>query len=124
MNLVDLVATAALVQYLFFVLLVGRARGKYSVPAPATSGHEMFERAYRVQMNTLELLVAFLPALYLGSKYWSPTNAAIAGTVYLLGRFIFWRAYMTNPSSRGWGFMLSLLPCAFLLVGSIVGLLR
>jgi len=124
MNYVDLVAIAALFQYQFFGFLVGRARGKYGVPAPATSGHDMFERAYRVQMNTLELLVVFLPALYLANKYWTPTNAALAGAVYLIGRFIFWRAYMTNPASRGLGFMLSLLPCAFMLVGAVVGLLR
>jgi len=124
MNYVDLVAIAALLQYQFFVFLVARARGKYGVPAPATSGHDMFERAYRVQMNTLELLVVFLPALYLANQYWTPTNAAIAGAVYLVGRFIFWRAYMTNPASRGLGFMLSLLPCAFMLVGALVGVLR
>jgi uncharacterized MAPEG superfamily protein len=124
MNYVDLVAIAALFQYQFFVFLVGRARGKYGVPAPATSGHEMFERAYRVQMNTLELLVVFLPALYLANKYWTPTNAALAGAVYLIGRFIFWRAYMTNPASRGLGFILSLLPCALMLVGAVVGLVR
>ena len=124
MNYVDLVAIAALIQYQFFGFLVGRARGKYGVPAPATSGHDMFERAYRVQMNTLELLVIFLPALYLANKYWTPTNTALAGTVYLIGRFIFWRAYMTNPASRGLGFMLSLLPCAFMLVGALVGVLR
>ena len=124
MNYVDLVAIAALFQYQFFGFLVGRARGKYGVPAPATSGHDMFERAYRVQMNTLELLVIFLPALYLANKYWTPTNTALAGAVYLIGRFIFWRAYMTNPASRGLGFMLSLLPCAFMLVGALVGVLR
>jgi uncharacterized MAPEG superfamily protein len=124
MNYVDLVAIAALIQYQFFGFLVGRARGKYGVPGPATSGHELFERAYRVQMNTLELLVVFLPALYLANKYWTPTNAALAGAVYLIGRFIFWRAYMTNPASRGLGFMLSLLPCAFMLVGALVGVLR
>lgn len=123
MDYVDLVAIAALFQYQLFVFLVGRARGKYGVPAPATSGHEMFERAYRVQMNTLELLVVFLPALYLANKHWSPSNAALAGGVYLIGRFIFWRAYMIDPAKRGLGFMLSWLPCAFMLVGAVVGIL-
>ena len=44
---------------------VGRARGRYGVKAPAVSGHEMFERAFRVQMNTLEGVVLMLPALWL-----------------------------------------------------------
>jgi glutathione S-transferase len=44
---------------------VGIARHRYGVRAPAINGHEMFERAYRVQMNTLEILVAFLPCLWI-----------------------------------------------------------
>ena len=51
-------------------------------------------------------------------------NAALAGAGYLIGRFKFWRAYMTDPASRGLGFMLSLLPCAFMLVGPVLGLSR
>jgi len=50
--------------------------------------------------------------------------AALAGAVYLIGWFIFWRAYMTTPANRGLGFMLSLLPCAFMLVGAVVGLIK
>ena len=124
MNFVDLIAVAALIQYLFFGVLVGQARGKYGVKAPAVSGHEMFERAYRVQMNTLELLIIFLPALYLSNKYWTPTNTAIAGAVYLVGRFVYWRAYVTAPDRRGIGYMLSILPCAFMLVAAVVGMVR
>jgi len=44
------------------------------VKAPAVSGHEMFERVYRVQMNTLELMVLLLPGLYLGA-----TNVLLPG---------------------------------------------
>lgn len=124
MNLVDLVAVLALMQYLFFGVLVGRARTQYGVKAPAITGHEVFERTYRVQMNTLELLVILLPALYLAARYWSPTNAAIAGAVYLVGRLLYWRAYVSQPSTRTLGFMLSMLPCAFMLVGALVGMIR
>jgi uncharacterized MAPEG superfamily protein len=124
MNLVDLIALLALIQYLFFGVLVGQARGRYGVHAPAITGHEMFERAYRVQMNTLEVLVIFLPTLYLAAKYWSPSYCAVAGAVYLVGRLVYWRAYMTRPAGRGLGFLLSMLPCAFMLVGAVVGALR
>ena len=31
------------------VYVVGRARGRYGIKAPAVSGHPAFERAYRVQ---------------------------------------------------------------------------
>jgi glutathione S-transferase len=76
MNYVDLIAVLAIIQLIFFGVLVGRARGLYGIKAPAVSGHEMFERAYRVQMNTLELMVVFLPALFIASKYWPPAYVA------------------------------------------------
>ena len=61
MNDVDLVALAAILQLLVFGVFVGLARSRYGVKAPATTGHPMFERAYRVQMNTTELIVAWWP---------------------------------------------------------------
>ena len=61
----NLTITLALLQALVFGVLVGRARGKYGVKAPATTGHEMFDRYYRVQMNTMELLLLLVPAAYL-----------------------------------------------------------
>ncbi len=124
MNLVDLVAILALLQFFAFALLVGRAREKYGVKAPAITGNEMFERAFRVQMNTLELLVLFLPALYLGAKYWSPLYVAVAGGVYIVGRIVYWRAYMTAPQTRTLGFVLSMGPCLVLLIAALVGVIR
>ena len=124
MNYVDLIAVLAVMQLIFFGVLVGRARGTYGVKAPAVSGHEMFERAYRVQMNTLELMVAFLPALFVASKYWPQTYVAIAGAVYLLGRFIYWRSYVAAPTSRGLGFGLSMIPIMALLIAALVAIVR
>ena len=123
MNYIDIVAVIAVLQLIFFSVLVGQARGKYGVAAPAVVGHELFERAYRVQMNTMELLVAFLPALFLAGKYWSQPVVAAVGAVYVLGRFIYWRAYMGTPKSRGLGFGLSFLPVLLLLVAALVGAL-
>lgn len=124
MNYVDLVAVLAIAQLILFGVLVGRARGRYGVKAPAVSGHEMFERAYRVQMNTLELMVAFLPALYIAAKYWPQPYVAAMGSVYLVGRFIYWRSYTVAPASRGLGFALSMIPIMALLIGSLAALLR
>jgi hypothetical protein len=124
MNAVDLITLLALIQLVVFGILVGKARVKYGVKAPATSGHELFERAYRVQVNTLELLVLFLPALYLAAKHMSPTYAAIAGAVYLVGRVLYWRAYMRAPESRGLGFALSMGPILALIVASLVAMAR
>lgn len=121
MNYIDIVAVLALFQLIFFSTLVGRARGRHGVAAPAVTGHELFDRAYRVQMNTLEQLVAFLPALFLAGKYWPQGVVAAVGLVYVVGRFIYWRAYMSAPRSRGLGFALSALPTLGLLVAALVG---
>lgn len=124
MGYVDLVALLAVAQLVFFSVLVGRARGMYGIKAPAVSGHEGFERAYRVQMNTLELMVAFLPALFIAAKYWPQAWVAVAGAVYLVGRFLYWRSYVASPSSRGPGFALSMLPILALVIGGLAGALR
>jgi glutathione S-transferase len=122
-NYIDVVAVFAVFQLIFFSTLVGRARGKYGVAAPAVVGHELFERAYRVQMNTLEQLMAFLPALFLAAKYWPEAVVAGIGLVYLLGRFIYWRAYMSAPKTRGLGYALSATPTLALLLAALVGAL-
>lgn len=124
MNHVDLVALLAITQLVFFSVLVGRARGRYGIKAPAVSGHEGFERAYRVQMNTLELMVAFLPALFIAAKYWPQAWVAAVGAVYLLGRILYWRSYVTSPASRGPGFVLSMFPILALVIGGLAGALR
>lgn len=121
MHLVELIALLAVVQYLFFGAMVGRARGRYGVKAPTVTGHEGFERAYRVQMNTLELMVALLPSLFVAAKFWPATWVAGIGAVYLLGRFIYWRAYIGNPASRSLGFLLSMLPIIVLVLMALAG---
>lgn len=121
MHYVHIVALLAVLQFFFFGVLVGRARGKYGVKAPAVAGHEGFERAFRVQMNTLEQLVGFLPALLIAGQYWSPVIVAAIGVVYLGGRFVFWRAYMADPATRSLGFGLTVLPTFTLIVLGIVG---
>lgn len=124
MNLVDIVATLVVMQFLVFGAMVGQARGKYGVKAPAVTGSEMFERAYRVQMNTLEVMVCLLPAMYIAAKYWPPAAVAGAGAVYLVGRVIYRQAYVSAPERRGLGFMLSVLPVFGLLLAALVGAIR
>jgi hypothetical protein len=121
---IDLVIFLALVQYLVFGSLVGSARGRYGVKAPATTGNELFERHYRVQMNTLELLVVFVPALWMAARYWPPALMAAIGSVYLVGRIVYQRAYTKAPAQRGLGFMLSVGPVTVLLVAAVAGLVR
>lgn len=123
MNYVHIIAVLAILQFFYFGIMVGRARGKYAVNAPATSGHEMFDRAYRVQMNTLEQLVAFLPALLLASLYWQNAIIAGIGAIYLIGRLLYQRSYVTDPAKRGPGFVLTVIPTFVLLLAVLVGVL-
>ena len=124
MPLVHLVIGLALAQFLFFLTAVGRARGTYKVPAPATTGNEVFERYFRVQMNTLELLVIFVPSIILFGAYISAYIAAALGVIYLIGRLIYFTSYVKDPKSRGLGYGLSALPVIVLVVGSIIGAIR
>ncbi|HLZ99763.1 MAG TPA: MAPEG family protein [Steroidobacteraceae bacterium] len=121
MAYLDIVTVLAVLQFLVFGFQVGGAREKYGVKAPATSGNEQFERVFRIQQNTLELLVALIPGLYLFGRYWNPLLAAALGVVYLVGRQLYAVAYAKNPAKRGPGFGLSFLPVAALLLGGLTG---
>lgn len=118
---VHTVALLAVVQFIIFSMLVGAARGKYGIKAPAMTGNEYFERAVRVQMNTLEQLVCFLPALLIAATYWPQTYVAGAGVVYLVGRTLYRQAYVANPAKRGLGFVLTFLPTVVLVLAGLVG---
>ncbi len=120
MDLVTVVLSLALVEYIVFAVLVGRARGQFGVKAPAVTGHEMFERYYRVQMNTLELLVVFVPAILTFAHYVSARWAAGLGAVYVVGRVIYLMSYVKNPASRGAGFGLSMLPIMAMVIGTLL----
>ena len=124
MPLVHIVVALALVQFLFFCFAVGRARGTYKVAAPATTGNEMFERYFRVQMNTLELLVVFVPSILIYAQYLGAYVAVALGVVYLVGRLIYFTSYVKDPKSRSVGYGLSALPVMILLAGSLVGAIR
>lgn len=107
---IELVTVLVIAQYLYFGALVARARGKYGVNAPAVTGNEMFERFYRVQMNTLELLPIVLAAMWLAAPHFSHWIVAGTGAVYLVGRMLYLRAYTRDPKTRSLGFSLSMFP--------------
>src|SRR5579862_1186865 len=121
MALVNLIVALALLQFFAFGAAVARARGKYQVAAPATSGHEMFERYYRVQMNTLEMIIMFIPGMWVFGSYVSAPIAAGLGALYLIGRGLYFFAYVADPRKRELGFVLSAAPVVVLVLGAIVG---
>jgi glutathione S-transferase len=113
----------ALLQYLFFAGRVGFNRVKYNVPAPKTVGNEIWERMYRVQMNTLEQLIVFIPALLAFGHFVSNAWALLPGGLFLLGRQLYSHLYIKNPESRGPGMIMSFLSNIVLVLGSFIGLL-
>jgi hypothetical protein len=121
MELVAIVIVLALIEFVALGMLVGRARGRYGVKAPAVSGHEIFERYFRVHYNTMELLVVFVPAMWLFGLYVSPLWGAVIGTVYLIGRIVYVRSYVADPAKREFGFGMSVLPVFVLLIGALWG---
>lgn len=126
MELTILVVCLALLQYIYFAVLVGRSRARYGVKAPATSGHQLFERQLRVQQNTLEQLVIFIPVQfmypYLAENLGWPAHelAAGLGVIWLIGRGLYARNYVREPSSRSVGFLLTVAPSIALLAGSMI----
>jgi len=119
-----LTTLAALLFYVVASINVGRARGRFKVDAPAVTGHPDFERAYRVQMNTLEQLVGFLPALWLFAFYVSPAWASTLGTAWIAGRVIYAIGYYRAAEKRGPGFTITFLSFAALWAGATWGVVR
>ncbi len=118
----SLVTVLALLMYLVITANVGRARFKYKIQPPAMTGDPNFERVVRVQQNTLEQIVFFLPLLWLFSYYVSPLWGAILGGVWIIARILFAWGYYKEASKRALGFGLSTLASLSLLGGSLVGL--
>ena len=93
----EAVTLLTLLVYLVVSLNVARARGKYGVKAPAVTGNEHFERAYRVQMNTLEQMVFFLPSMWLYALLLTDKGAAVGGLIWVIGRVIYSVSDVRNP---------------------------
>jgi len=121
MEITALVIIAALLQYVFFSVRVGSARGKFNIEAPRTTGDETWERLYRVQMNTLEQLIVFLPGMLLFSSYASHRWAWVPGLVFIIGRQLYAMEYTKDPKTRVPGMALTLFANGVLLGGSLIG---
>ena len=107
-------------------IVVGNMRAKHGIKAPAVSGHPQFDRAYRVQMNTLEQIVIFLPLLWIATSF--PISmgylAPALGLVWVVGRIVYMQGYMADPEKRGTGFIIGGVACLGLLILSLIGLVQ
>ncbi len=120
MEVVTIVTILALMQFYWFGIEVGKMRAKHQCKAPAISGAPEFERMFRVQQNTMEQIVMFIPVLWLFAEFVNPLWAAGMGVVYLIGRSVYRMAYIKDPKSRSAGFMMTVLPTSVMLVWVLV----
>jgi len=116
-----IITLAALFLYVLTGVAVAVGRVKYGIAAPATTGNDDFERVFRVQMNTQENLLIFLPALWLFSIYVSYYWAGLIGLVWLVGRSYYALSYSRSAAARSPGFAISFLAFSVLAIGAGVG---
>ncbi|GBF80975.1 MAPEG family protein [Aphanothece sacrum] len=119
----SLVTVLTLFLYFILTINVGRARSKYNVSPPATTGNPNFERVLRVQQNTIEQMVLFFPLLWIFSLYVSPIWGAGIGGFWILGRIVYAWGYYQAAEKRILGFAIASLSSLVLLIGSLVGII-
>ncbi len=120
MPLIAIVTILLLLEYLVFGLLVGKARMKTGVLAPAISGHPVFESYFRAHQNTMEQLIIVLPSLWIFGTYVSDLYGAILGMIFFVGRILYFRGYTQAPEKRELGFAIGAFAMLTLLLGGLI----
>lgn len=120
----SLITALTLLLYLVITINVGRARAKYKVAPPQMTGDANFERVLRVQQNTLEQVILFLPGLWLFSFYVNPLWGAIIGAIWLIGRIVYAWGYYQAAEKRMIGFGIGAISGMVLLLGSLIGIIQ
>jgi glutathione S-transferase len=118
-----LVTLLAVALYFYTGLAVAKARAKFGVKPPATTGNADFERAFRVQQNTLEWMPIFLPLLWFFVLYVNDWGAALIGLVWIVGRVLYIRGYSAATDGRHRGFQIQAFACGALFIGTLAGII-
>lgn len=117
--LVAIVTLVSLLVYVWMIMRIGGARRRTGIDAPAMTGDPELERHLRVQANTVEWLVIYLPSLWLFAIYWNDLFAAAAGVVWIIGRILYALGYAADAKKRELGFVIQMLATAVLLFGAL-----
>ena len=121
MAFVALVTLLALGFYTFLAARTAMQRGKAGIKAPATTGDEKFERAFRIHQNTGEQLIYFLPSMWIAGAFVTWTWAGVAGLVWIAGRVFYAITYKNDPPTRGPGFVISFGAATILWLIGLIG---
>ncbi len=93
--------------YTWITSQVAVARRTHQHPAPKMEGDLNFMRYLRVQMNTVERLVIFLPLLWITAIYGNDLFAGICGYIWIIGRLIYALGYYREAQKRQIGFLIN-----------------
>ncbi len=118
-----LVTLLALLEYLILGVMVGRARQRYGVEAPATTGNPDFERYFRVHVNTLEALMVFVPAVWIFSLTVNYHFGVALGLLFVVARIIYASGYLSAAAKRVPGAIATGVINVILVLGSLIGLI-
>ena len=116
-----LLSSVALLVYYFTLLQAGLARVKYGIKAPSHDGPEEYVRKVRVNHNTNEHLLLFLPGLLLFSFAVDPIWSFIIGIVWTIWRIKYALDYYKDAEKRGPGLYFSMPPIYIFVLGSLIG---
>jgi len=123
MEYATLIVLLALLQYVWFTMRVGIKRGKFHVEAPACEGDENWERLFRIQQNTMEQLVVFIPASFAFAHYTNPIWVLLPGGLFIIGRFLYSAEYLKDPKTRAPGMVITMFANMTLVLGALSGLI-
>ena len=121
LHLTALVTLLAILLYFYTGIMVGQARQRTGIKAPATTGNPDFERAFRVQMNTLEWMPIALPAMWLCAYYLGDIWGAAGGGIWIIGRVLYIQGYTQVANKRGTGFAVQAIAAVLMWGGALVG---
>jgi glutathione S-transferase len=103
-------------------ILVARTRRTTGIQPPAMSGDARLERALRVQGNTVEGFVVFLPALWLAAIYFQGWAPPIIGLIWCLGRILYAVGYVADADRRHIGFGICIFSVLILVILAAIGI--
>lgn len=98
---------------------VARTRIKVGIFAPTMTGDPLLERTIRAHLNTLEWMPIFLPSLWLFALYWSPLGSTVLGSIWIVGRIVYFVGYRSAAKNRSPGFFIQALAVFALLLGAL-----
>ncbi|HWC62300.1 MAG TPA: MAPEG family protein [Rhizomicrobium sp.] len=107
-----------------FAILVARTRRATGIQPPAMAGDPRLERALRVQGNTVEGFIVFVPALWLATLYFQGWVPPVIGLIWCLGRIVFAVGYMQAAEKRHIGFTISILSVLALVILAGIGVVQ